>query len=114
MSSGLGEWEKGIPCMLHGSQGRRPGGAIGLAPEVRDTSRSPLWPPGPVCGEPSSLGCGQRAGSCGPCLQCLFQPWLTRVRARPCHPPLQDVRPRNCLQLQSAGPQPWLPTGTRA
>lgn len=49
-----------------------------------------------------------------PCLQCLFQPWLTRVRARPCRPPLQDVRPRNCLQLQSASPQPRLPTGTRA
>lgn len=26
MSSGLGEWEKGIPCMLHGSQGSSPGG----------------------------------------------------------------------------------------
>lgn len=47
MSSGLGEWEKGIPCMLHGSQGGRPGGAIGWASEVPGLSCYPLgaaWP----------------------------------------------------------------------
>lgn len=57
-----------------------------------------------LCSEPSSRGCGQGVGSGGPCLQRLFQPWLTRVRARPCYPPLQDARPRNCLQLQTARP----------
>lgn len=36
MSSGLGEWEKGIPCMLHGAgaeSGGSPsgGGRLGLA-----------------------------------------------------------------------------------
>lgn len=42
MSSGLGEWEKGIPCMLHGSQGGRPGGTMGLAGEVPSMSCCPL------------------------------------------------------------------------
>lgn len=60
----------------------------------------------PCLEEPCSLA---RVGSSVPCLQCWFQPWLTRVRARPCYPPLQDVRPRNCLQLQTVRP-----TGTRA
>lgn len=47
MSSGLGEWEKGIPCMLHGSQGGGPGVAIGSASEVPGMSCCPLlaaWP----------------------------------------------------------------------
>lgn len=47
MSSGLGEWEKGIPCMPHGSQGSRPGGVIGLTSEVLGMSCYPLlasWP----------------------------------------------------------------------
>lgn len=47
MSSGLGEWEKGIPCTPHGSQGGRPGGVIGLAWEVPGRSCYPLlaaWP----------------------------------------------------------------------
>lgn len=47
MSSGLGEWEKGIPCMLHGSQGGRPGGTVGLAWEVPSMSCCPLLAAGP-------------------------------------------------------------------
>lgn len=47
MSSGLGEWEKGIPCMLHGSREAGVVGAISLASVVPGVSRCPLllaWP----------------------------------------------------------------------
>lgn len=100
MSSGLGEWEKGIPCTLPGngspSGGDRPG--LGSA----SWSCLAFWPPGPAYSELSSPGCGPPVGSGGPCVQRLSQPWLTRVRARPCYPPSQDARPHNCLQLQTA------------
>lgn len=87
------------------SQGSRPGGGdeLGLG-----SARQVLLPtPGclgmcAVSPLTQAVGCGQGAGSRGPCLQHLFQPCLTRVRARPCYPPLQDARPHNCLQLQTA------------
>ena len=47
MSSGLGEWEKGIPCMLHGSREAGVVGAISLASVVPGMSCCPLllaWP----------------------------------------------------------------------
>lgn len=56
MSFGLGEWERGIPCMLPGSQGGRPGWTIGLAWEVPSASCCPLLAAGP---------CSQRALSPG-------------------------------------------------
>ena len=47
MSSGLGEWEKGIPCMLHGSRGSGRGG--GHPPGLSGASMPcypflPAWP----------------------------------------------------------------------
>lgn len=47
MSSGLGEWEKGIPCMLHRSWAAGLVGAVSLASAVPDVSccpRLPAWP----------------------------------------------------------------------
>lgn len=78
-------------------------GAIRLASAVPACPATHFCPPGPAWCEPSSPGCGQGAGSSGPCLQRLFQPWLTRVRARPCYPPyrMRDLI-FNCLQLQKA------------
>lgn len=98
------------------SQGSRPGGGdeLGLG-----SARQVLLPtPGclgmcAVSPLTQAVGCGQGAGSRGPCLQHLFQPWLTRVRARPCYPPLQDARSHNCLQLQTAQPSAPASTGTR-
>lgn len=85
-------------------------GAATLASSVPSMSCYPVQA-GTVQTESSSPGSGW--GNGGSCLQHSFQPWLTRVRARPCCP-LQRMRPLNCLQLQTAqaGPQPWLPLGT--
>ncbi|XP_021562919.1 nucleolar protein 4-like [Carlito syrichta] len=76
MSSGPGEWEKGIPCMLHGS---RAAGLQGQPAQPRCPSVSccPLLAAWPCASEPSSPGHRLGAGSSGPCLQCSFQPWLT-------------------------------------
>lgn len=55
MSSGLGEWEKGIPCMLTGV-GRRPGGGCHLG--LLSAQRVLLPSGGTVQSEPSSSGSG--------------------------------------------------------
>lgn len=74
MSSGLGEWEKGIPCMLHGSQGGKPGGVIILASGGPGMSCYPFLAALPCVQGAPFPGCGQGAGSRGPCLQRSFQP----------------------------------------
>lgn len=65
MSSGLGEWEKGIPCMLHGSQGARPAGGtqLSLSAWWRACAAARFLPPGPVQSEPWSLGWEQGAAA---------------------------------------------------
>lgn len=56
MSSGLGEWEKGIPCMLPGNQGAGLVGRSAWPPRCRACPATHFWPPGPVSNEPSSPG----------------------------------------------------------
>lgn len=63
MSSGLGEWEKGIPCMLHGSQGGKPGGVIILASGGLACPATHFWPPCPVYREPPSQAVGRAQGA---------------------------------------------------
>lgn len=63
MSSGLGEWEKGIPRMLHGSQRAGLMGRSAWPPRCSACPATHFWLPGPVSNEPSSPGCGQGTGS---------------------------------------------------
>jgi hypothetical protein len=106
MSSGLGEWEKGIPCRL------RPGGGgpLGLL-----SAQHVLLPSAGLLAlcrvSPLSQAVG---GELWPLFTALVSTLAHKGKSQ-AQSALQDARPHNRVQLQSVqGPQPWLPTGTRA